>query len=54
MRNERCDYPKPVSYGEIKAIPQDPNRIPSYIKPETVEIGYRRIVGGKTGIDINI
>ncbi len=41
------------SYREPVDQP-DPNRVPSYIKPETVEIGSRRIVGGKTRIDINI
>lgn len=37
----------------------DPNRIPSYIKPETVEvkkIGSKKVIviGGPMGIDINI
>lgn len=62
MKSEKCIsefYPKPVGYGETKPVCRDPNWIPSYIRPETievVEVGSQRfiIIGGKTGIDINI
>ncbi len=43
----------------ISITEPDPNRIPTYIKPETIEIkrvGSEQVmvIGGQRGIDINI
>ncbi len=56
---KECDAREYFANYRIPVTEPDPNRIPGYIKPETVEVKgvgpeQVRVIGGPRGIDINI